>query len=172
MQEGGCRGHFAAHRARSETLMGGRRGQAPSAQPVTSPLASQAALASGRLSARGYMPHWARKGSLCSQAPGKGGGVAEKAGARGGSPINPQGCRDHTSKGGGEKPAGAGEVPGHPGPPASSVPLCFSPAGQKTLRSSPLFPSPPLESPGKVGGGGTWGLESKRWCHNLSSVAE
>lgn len=93
MQEGGCRGHFAAHRVRSETLMGGERGHAPSAQPVTSPLASQAALASGRLSARGYMPHWARKGSLCSQAPGKGGGVAEKAGARGGSPINPPGLQ-------------------------------------------------------------------------------
>ena len=91
MQAGGCRGHFAAHRARSETLMGGKRGHAPSAQPVTSPLASQAALASGRRSARGYMPHWARKGSLCSQAPGKGGGVAEKAGARGGSPINAPG---------------------------------------------------------------------------------
>ena len=51
-------------------------------------------------------------------------------------------------------------MPGHPGLPAGSVPLCFSPVGQKTLPSSPLFHSPPLGSLGKVRGGGTWGLES------------
>lgn len=151
-------------------LTGGRRGRPQSAQPVTSPLASQAALASGRLSVRGYMPHWARKGSLRSQAPGKGGGVAEKAGARGGSPISPGARRGHTRGGG--RPAGAGEVPCHPGPPASSVLLYLSPAGYEALLFSLLFPSPALGSPGKVGGGGTLGLESKRRGHNLSSVVE
>lgn len=54
------------------------------------------------------MPHWARKGSLRSQAPGKGGCVAKKAGARGGSPVTP-GLQRYRN--GGRRLAGAGKVP-------------------------------------------------------------
>ena len=144
-------GEGGVERAGQEVRLGWERGGAGawSAQPVTSPLASQAALASGRLSARGYMPHWARKGSLCSQAPGKGGGAAEKAGAKGREPYQFWGCRGHTTRGG--KPAGAGEVPVTQAPlPAGLVLFSLFLAGQEAPPSSLLFPSPPLGSPEKV----------------------
>lgn len=142
VQEGGRRGSFAAGRARSETALGGRRGWAWSAQPVTSPLASQAVLASGRLSTRGYMPHWARKGSPCSQAPGKGGVVAKKAGARGGSSVSPWGCRGHSSGGGGQQGLARCPVTQGPLPARSALPLSCG------TRSTPFLSSFSLSTPG------------------------
>lgn len=107
------------------------------------------------------MPHWARKGSLCIQAPGKCGGVAKRAGSRA-EPSQPWGCRGHTVEGGGWQRLARCPVTQGPLP---AVLLYRSLARYEALPSCLLFPSPPLGSPGlpwERGKTRDLGLESNR----------
>lgn len=121
------------------------------------------------------MPHWARKGSLCSQAPGRGGGVTKKAGARGGSSISPRAAE--ATQVGGRRPAGAGQAPSRAG--LLPAPPCWA-GSTPSLSSLPI--SNPGLSPGTVKGVSTLGSDGflswlkgrvarQRWANHFVSLS-